>query len=153
MSDRILVMHGGRIRQLGAPEDIYARPRDVFVAEVVGAANFFDVTVRGEEMQLFVAFDAAGTTFLAAQATTGAGVARAMIRPDRLGIDHGMGGGPRPNVLRGWIRQRLFMGGHHEYMVETAAGLARVFPSRVFAEGGRVVLSFEAEDCIFLPGE
>lgn len=111
MSDRILVMHGGRIRQLGAPEDIYARPRDVFVAEVVGAANFFDVTVRGEEMQLFVAFDAAGTTFLAAQATTGAGVARAMIRPDRLGIDHGMGGGPRPNVLRGWIRQRLFMGG------------------------------------------
>ena len=61
--------------------------------------------------------------------------------------------GQRPNVLRGWIRQRLFMGGHHEYMVETAAGLARVFSSRVFAEGGRVVLSFEAEDCIFLPGE
>ena len=153
LSDRIMVMHDGGIRQLGTPEDIYARPNDMFVARVVGAANFFRVKVRGEEMGLSVAHDADGTTFLATHATTGPGPARAMIRPDRLQIEYDLGGGPKPNELRGTIRQRLFMGGHREYAVETTAGLAKVLSSRDFAEGTEVMLSFEPDDCIFLPGK
>ncbi len=36
LSDRIAIMHRGRIEQLGTPEDIYARPASRFVAEFVG---------------------------------------------------------------------------------------------------------------------
>jgi spermidine/putrescine ABC transporter ATP-binding subunit len=39
MSDRIAVMHEGQVRQIGAPEEIYARPRDSFVADFVGESN------------------------------------------------------------------------------------------------------------------
>jgi spermidine/putrescine transport system ATP-binding protein len=40
MSDRIAVMSAGRIAQLGSPDDVFERPRDRFVAEFIGTANF-----------------------------------------------------------------------------------------------------------------
>jgi iron(III) transport system ATP-binding protein len=47
MSDRVMVMEGGRILQSGAPEDIYARPTSRFVADFVGQCNFLTATVVG----------------------------------------------------------------------------------------------------------
>jgi spermidine/putrescine ABC transporter ATP-binding subunit len=41
MSDRIVVMNHGKIKQSGSPLEIYNRPRSRFVAEFLGAANFF----------------------------------------------------------------------------------------------------------------
>jgi multiple sugar transport system ATP-binding protein len=37
MSDRVLVMNGGRVAQLGTPLEIYDRPNNVFVAEFIGS--------------------------------------------------------------------------------------------------------------------
>lgn len=39
MADRVAVFNHGRIVQVGAPEEIYQRPRDRFVAEFVGSSN------------------------------------------------------------------------------------------------------------------
>jgi putative spermidine/putrescine transport system ATP-binding protein len=41
LSDRIAVFNDGRIEQLGAPADIYERPRSPFVASFVGTSNIF----------------------------------------------------------------------------------------------------------------
>jgi ABC-type Fe3+/spermidine/putrescine transport system ATPase subunit len=46
ISDRVAVMDAGRIRQVGAPLDVYARPADHFVADFVGTANLIPATVR-----------------------------------------------------------------------------------------------------------
>jgi ABC-type Fe3+/spermidine/putrescine transport system ATPase subunit len=49
MSDRIAVMNGGRVEQVGSPEEIYKRPRTKFVASFLGAMNFVDsIGVRPE---------------------------------------------------------------------------------------------------------
>jgi len=45
MSDRIAVMSGGRILQLGAPNDIYNSPAERFVADFIGDTNFLTVKV------------------------------------------------------------------------------------------------------------
>lgn len=37
MGDRIAIMHGGRLRQVGAPSDIYTQPADRFVASFIGS--------------------------------------------------------------------------------------------------------------------
>ena len=44
MSDRIVVMAAGRIRQIGTPNEVYERPVDGFVADFLGAANVLSVT-------------------------------------------------------------------------------------------------------------
>jgi iron(III) transport system ATP-binding protein len=40
MSDRIVVMNQGRVEQVGPPLEIYARPRNRFVADFIGKVNF-----------------------------------------------------------------------------------------------------------------
>ncbi len=45
MSDRIVVMNRGRIEQVGAPDELYERPRTRFVADFLGATNFLEATV------------------------------------------------------------------------------------------------------------
>ena len=42
LSDRIAVMNGGRIEQIGTPAEIYESPRNSFVAAFIGDANFLE---------------------------------------------------------------------------------------------------------------
>ena len=46
LGDRVVVMRAGRIEQVGAPEDVYRRPRTRFVADFVGIPNILEGTVR-----------------------------------------------------------------------------------------------------------
>ncbi len=46
MADRIVVMHEGRVEQLGAPGEIYAQPASAFVADFIGVMNFMDAVVE-----------------------------------------------------------------------------------------------------------
>jgi ABC-type Fe3+/spermidine/putrescine transport system ATPase subunit len=53
MCDRIAVMHQGKVEQIGSPEDIYLRPATRFVAEFLGAMNWFKgVGVRPESTRV-----------------------------------------------------------------------------------------------------
>jgi putative spermidine/putrescine transport system ATP-binding protein len=57
MSDRIAVMHAGRIEQVGTPAEIYERPATRFVAEFIGRMNFFasgatTIAIRPERARL-----------------------------------------------------------------------------------------------------
>ena len=45
MSDRIAVMHEGRLLQVGTPEDIYQRPANRFVADFIGRTNLLEGTM------------------------------------------------------------------------------------------------------------
>jgi spermidine/putrescine transport system ATP-binding protein len=42
MADRVIIMSRGRVEQIGAPIEIYATPRNRFVAEFLGTANVFE---------------------------------------------------------------------------------------------------------------
>ena len=74
MSDRVAVMNGGRIEQLGRPREIYDRPATRFVADFIGETNFIDrdgttVAVRPEQVQLMRA-TAAGNGAIAGVVVT-----------------------------------------------------------------------------------
>lgn len=61
MADRIVVMNGGAVEQVGSPEEIYRRPATPFVADFVGHMTFLDAVVTGpgrvrvDELDLLVA--------------------------------------------------------------------------------------------------
>ena len=52
MADRIVVMNGGRIQQIGTPFEIYNSPANKFVATFIGspAMNLFDVTMKDSQI-------------------------------------------------------------------------------------------------------
>ena len=73
MADRIVVMKDGYIQQIGAPEDIYANPDNVFVSGFIGnpPMNFFKshfdgekLYILGEEQKLEIKLDKDGVSLL-----------------------------------------------------------------------------------------
>ncbi len=50
LADRIVIMHDGVLQQIGAPEEVYLRPSNLFVAQFVGSPvmNVTDVKLKGE---------------------------------------------------------------------------------------------------------
>ena len=49
MSDRIAVMHEGKLLQVGPPTEIYERPANRFVADFIGQTNLLDATVKDDQ--------------------------------------------------------------------------------------------------------
>jgi spermidine/putrescine transport system ATP-binding protein len=53
LSDQIAVMNGGKVEQVGSPQDIYQRPKTKFVAGFLGAMNWIDgIGVRPEATRI-----------------------------------------------------------------------------------------------------
>jgi ABC-type Fe3+/spermidine/putrescine transport system ATPase subunit len=53
LSDRIALMHAGKLEQVGTPQDLYLRPKSRFVAGFLGAVNWVgDFGVRPEATRL-----------------------------------------------------------------------------------------------------
>jgi spermidine/putrescine transport system ATP-binding protein len=52
MSDRIAVMHRGKVLQVGNPTEIYERPNCRFVADFIGESNFLEGVVQGQQGEL-----------------------------------------------------------------------------------------------------
>lgn len=56
ISDRIAVMNGGVIQQMGVPRDIYCRPANTFVATFIGHSNLLNATLRIRSERRFLEF-------------------------------------------------------------------------------------------------
>ncbi|WP_328349745.1 ABC transporter ATP-binding protein [Mycobacterium sp. NBC_00419] len=80
VADRVGVMSQGRLEQIGAPSDVYARPSTPFVAEFVGLNNRLDTEVSGGRAH--VLGDALPVA--AGSITSGRGVA--LVRPESVTV-------------------------------------------------------------------
>jgi spermidine/putrescine transport system ATP-binding protein len=120
MSDRIAVMHEGRVDQVGTPREIYEGPATLFVADFLGVANVMDVEViaaDGRGCRLRV-----GTRELRAECgDLGAtGAASAVVRPERLRVmAHEEAG---ENCIPGMIDRTIYVGSNLQVMVRLANG-------------------------------
>ena len=80
MADRIVVMNGGKVEQVGAPLDLYDRPANLFVAGFIGspAMNMLEGEITAD------GFHAGGLTLPLPSAITARGRAVCGIRPEHL---------------------------------------------------------------------
>ncbi|WP_292586420.1 ABC transporter ATP-binding protein, partial [Mesorhizobium sp.] len=115
MSDLVCVMNGGRIVQLGQPNEIYDEPADLFVADFVGKTNLLSGTVAGLSGDLVDVALADGTVIAArkrAPLSRGERVS-VSLRPETLSL--GLAGN---GSLKGIVRNRIFLGATAEYAIE-----------------------------------
>jgi spermidine/putrescine transport system ATP-binding protein len=120
MSNRLVVMDGGRIMQLGSPEEVYREPRTEFVADFLGVANLLDVECMADTG--FVRTIRYGEFTLDAQVPPGhgAGPGRAVIRPECVELaEAGLTGG---NRLPGMVDRTVFLGSTTQVMVRLPHG-------------------------------
>src|SRR5262249_32948561 len=118
MSDRIVVMFGGRIHQIGGPEDIYYRPATREVASFIGQANLVDGTVVAVRDGIatidapFGRFDCGSSRALA----PGSAVT-AIVRPEALRLANGS-----ESDFSGRVVAKHFLGNIVDYRVSLADG-------------------------------
>jgi spermidine/putrescine transport system ATP-binding protein len=113
MSDRIAVMQGGRIQQIGRPEEIYEAPANRFVADFIGGANLIPARIGPQGAE------AEGLGVIPAKGQAGEAVTLA-IRPERLGL---VAEAARQAGDLGPLRvaERIYMGNELSFRLEGAA--------------------------------
>jgi spermidine/putrescine ABC transporter ATP-binding subunit len=124
LSDRIAIMHRGRVEQLGTSEDIYARPASRFVAEFVGLSSFLEgviEAVTGEGMEVRV-----GGGRVTVPALPGAAPGRRallFVRPNE--VEFLASAGPEAaDALRATVESATYLGDRMDYRLRLDGGLA-----------------------------
>jgi ABC-type Fe3+/spermidine/putrescine transport system ATPase subunit len=123
LSNRIAVLVGGRVAQVGEPEDVYWRPGTRAVAEALGPINLIPVRVVEVRETGVVVESAAGARVPVTAPRTWRTGARGLLsmRPASLTLlDAAMGRGPG---FPGKVVGRMFEGERYLYEVDVGAGM------------------------------
>jgi len=157
MSDRIAVMNDGLVAQVGAPEDLYDRPSDRFVASFIGESNFLPAVVRGLEDGVVIA-ECQGAMIRAVCPGRPATGDKVMLttRPERLRFADGRHSQAADNRLSVTVAEAVFAGERCRYMLRAGDGTLVVLkePSsaavRRRAVGERVEIAWSVADTILV---
>ena len=159
LADQIAVMSAGKIEQLGAPRDIYQRPRTRFVAEFIGETNFVFGEIQGVR-------DSSGF----AEVRTPIATMRALvpstkkvgdritlsIRPEAITIDHASAvSNPQSctTIVLGKCLESTYLGASAQHLVDVNGQLIKVFevnPNSSSFAGKQVRLSIITDQVIGL---
>ncbi|WP_256794595.1 ABC transporter ATP-binding protein [Terrabacter sp. Ter38] len=158
LADRIALMQGGRIVQIGGPTDIYHGPASASIAYFLGVSNVLDCTARtGSDGYVVATVTSSGTTVPTRQRSLPAGDLRVCVRSEDLVISstptRGDGG-----EFAGSIAVTSFQGASVRYTVTLDGGAdLDVFSpakgSTPYAIGDRVYVSVAPENVQILPAE
>ena len=109
ISDRIAVMKEGNIMQVGAPEEIYRKPANPFVANFIGVSNFIDCRVTSANKTATVEIEGKYSFKMPVRQEFN-GDAILSARPEQLFLsDHG---------IAGTITLALFLGDFVQYEIK-----------------------------------
>ena len=109
MSDRVVVMDGGKIQQVGTPKDIYNEPENAFVADFIGESNIVDGKMIRDLYVEFSGqkFDCLDKGFAENEAVD------VVVRPEDVDIVS-----PENGMLKGVVTSVSFLGVHYEIIVD-----------------------------------
>jgi iron(III) transport system ATP-binding protein len=158
LSDKIVVMHQGRIQQTGSAVEIYRRPRNRFVADFIGRANFLPVELLGRsgpdwQVRLF------DLTFAAPSNDPAVSLGEKpwlLVRPESVHLSAARPEGPP--IIPGVVKRTFYLGSQAEYEVEIAGHpllVVRPDPGEadLFPAGSAVYVQLVQENICLVPAE
>jgi multiple sugar transport system ATP-binding protein len=146
LADKIVVLDGGRVQQVGAPIDLYKKPANRFVAGFIGSPkmNFLDVRVTGVSGGVAtVESPTVAPVPIWARGFSVGDRAVLGVRPQSLRREPGNG---RDGTLRGTVSLVERLGAETIVSLDTASGeraLAAIPQDEVFEAGSPVEFRFE----------
>ncbi len=149
LSDRIAVIHGGRLQQYGTPYEVYCRPANKIVADFMGLVNIFPAKVLSTAGRGAVVLDGGAVLELTLPAgcTVGEEV-DVTVRPENIRLVSAAETGP--DVARATLTDQTFLGNIHEYCVTLASGLVlrvQTHPTQRLTIGDAVGVAIDAGQC------
>jgi spermidine/putrescine transport system ATP-binding protein len=161
LSDRIAVLRAGRIEQLGDAASVYERPATRFVADFMGARNFFRCRVERVAEGEAHLLSEGGIALRAAPSEGYAAGAEALIvvRPEKIRLEPPGRTGAPGNRVAGVVLDRLYLGSTTQWEVRineretVSVHVTNPGESSLdLARGDRVELFWPASACTKLQG-
>ena len=158
MADRLVVMEGGRMLQIGSPKELYNTPATSFVATFLGETSSFRGAVESDEGGVaHVAMDDGfRATFRHRDDVSVGGRVMVSIRPEAVTVT------PEPpdgneNIVAGIVDFASYLGSHVVYIIRIEGGHALVRASEPipsgearFAQGDRVFASWDIDHVVYV---
>jgi iron(III) transport system ATP-binding protein len=156
LSDRVVIMHQGKIMQIGTPSEIYAQPVDRFVADFIGKANFLESSVASIISEGEIELDVLGKKFqvpLRKGAFSEGERVLLVVRPESVTLEP-----KKPDTLVGAVREAVYLGSEIVYEIEVAKSVLTVQIANpqehvAFKEGDEVTITFQEKSLHILPYE
>ena len=155
MSNRVAVFNDGVIQQLAAPNVLYEKPDNAFVAQFIGENNKLMGTVKeknGERCVVDVHGGGGGIVHATDVAAGNVGEGTSLsLRPERVEIDPPEG--KYPNVFEGKVEELIYLGdhirtrvnmcGHDDFIVK----VPNISDHASLIEGHNVKVGWAIDDC------
>jgi putative spermidine/putrescine transport system ATP-binding protein len=147
ISDRVVVMHGGRIQQVDAPHRLYEHPQSRLISSFVGKTNLLRGTVRAGLLEL-----ASGIRVAAGSGCTDGQQVTIVLRPEKIVISADGAG-----QVRGRVAERFFLGSQWLYRIDCPLGELEVTCANAgqspWEEQAEVSLDWRPDAARVLPAE
>jgi len=147
ISDKVVIMKDGIIRQTGSPKEIYKYPADRFIANFIGKMNFIECTLKGVEDGCAVVALGEVTYRVpdpgAMQGIEAGATCALSARPEAIHLSS------KEGVFKATVSQVTYYGAHLEYKLaycdqEITVEVANPPMSEEFAAGDEVYVSLDA---------
>ena len=153
LADRLVMLHDGRVEQVGSPAEVYARPASAWAARFLGFNNLITGSVAA--LEPFRVKTAIGTFQLEGQAGRPVGVGSLvtlMIRPTGSIVDKENNKQPL-NQIKGTVEDVLFQGDRFRIGVRCSAEVnLQFYLAEPLTPRQRVVLVVEPGSLVCLDG-
>jgi spermidine/putrescine ABC transporter ATP-binding subunit len=149
MSDRIAVMDGGNVVQVGTPEEVYEAPRTPFIARFFRGSNIYGGAVLSAD-ETTVTVDALGTEITADAPDFEVGDSvQFFVRSENVGI------GENDNTVTGTVENVVYRGELTDYtfVLEDGERLDATLSTTDYEEGEELTLGWSAAETVVLHPE
>jgi len=163
LSDRLAVMHQGRVLQIGTPEEIYGNPDCRFIAQFVGNSN----ELRG----MLIANEGGSGLFRSHDLEDGQSIrvhvsgdveshkpVAFVVRPERLHLSETIERSAFENSLQGRVEKVLYLGSELQYTIQLSRSVQWTVQvsclsgrQKVWPVGTTLFVQWQAQDGLVLP--
>lgn len=120
MSDRIAIMSGGNLEQIGTPKEIYEKPKSKFVADFIGESNiFYGVANRRTDDTLEVKLENGSVTAIDSQVKDNE-IIYVLVRPENIKLSKEPVDG---FTLIGKVKEHIYIGNVNKTIIMLPTGM------------------------------
>jgi putative spermidine/putrescine transport system ATP-binding protein len=139
LADQVAIMRGGKLEQLGTPEEVYQAPASRFVAGFIGVSNFFRGRIDAREGQTGRVVTSSGPVLTVKDCPPGGGEVTVALRPEAVLVEAVSGASPDGmNCVTALVEQVVYRGfvSHIYLRLDNGETLISIQSNRPGSEGG-----------------
>lgn len=154
MSDRIAIMYGGNLEQIGTPKEIYEKPKSKFVADFIGESNiFYGVANRKANDVLDVKLENGNVSAVDSQVKDNE-IIYVLVRPENIKLSK------KPVesfTLVGKVKEHIYIGNVNKTIIVLPTGMEvkmNTTPkSELLPVGSEIYAYWEKEDAVVIKSQ